>query len=675
MTSWVLVALLAAAGWESVLLPPTACCQEAALSLSDLSPLDDTHWWMTYNYKNPRIEPLIPALRQLVDSGELTPGDPETAPRVQYFAALLQGKPEQIEKVRALRGSREGGAYDQLGEIVARAEHYAAVSPGTKADLDLLWAEYRALGNQESVGKIFGLLLAPESAVSERLRDHAVVSLVANVPRHPEVRAQMAMVYQSAKIDAGSRFGTVVKALDATREKAKNLRQRGQNLIRNGEHSEGIALLKDAAKICQDHEVYNAAASYYLRIEMAERAVPFLMRAIDLEPRDFWPLMQLGYFHYQRQEYDQAIDILERAVAENQKASPALYNLVCAYCESGDHSRALELAVKYLDGNPKPEAAENMRNYLAKFGIKIQEAAPDPPAMLRAKNYAQLEEHFAQLLEAQGKDEDGRGLLFRAYKRVTSILPASKGQEDLLAELQAWLAARPESHFANACLGIFYKDYAWDARGTGWASTVGEEGWKRFAERLGKAEEILETAYRLDPSDPVVPAEIVAVTMGKGGDRERAEVHFQRAVKADPSEFTAYETMLAFLSPKWHGSIEEMLAFARHHAEHAPPDSAAPRLVAKAHWDMYIITKNRDYFKDPAVWREVRESYKKTIERFPKSLESRNWLARSAFMAGDLAVAREQFEIIGDEGSTEVWGSQKSYQETREYMMSVEAPR
>jgi len=53
--------------------------------------------------------------------------------------------------------------------------------------------------------------------------------------------------------------------------------------------------------------------------------------------------------------------------------------------------------------------------------------------------------------------------------------------------LANWLKASPHSTAAHIALAEGYSDYAWNARGTGYADTVTDRGWKEFYERLARA--------------------------------------------------------------------------------------------------------------------------------------------------------------------------------------------
>jgi len=82
-----------------------------------------------------------------------------------------------------------------------------------------------------------------------------------------------------------------------------------------------------------------------------------------------------------------------------------------------------------------------------------------------------------------------------------------------------------------------------------------------------------------------------------------------------------------------------MFAFAREVAAKAPPETRLPLLVTTAHWEMCLaeLRSGGKYFVDPAVWEEMRESYGKVLANFPKAVGSGNFLAKAAYLGGDLS--------------------------------------
>lgn len=112
--------------------------------------------------------------------------------------------------------------------------------------------------------------------------------------------------------------------------------------------------------------------------------------------------------------------------------------------------------------------------------------------------------------------------------------------------------------------GEYHIHQAWEARGSGWASTVTEEGWKGFKAHLELAQKALVRAWELYPNTPEAATRMITVTMGGGGVEgvpERA--WFDRAVAAEFDYFKAYACYKTAILPRWGGSLDEMVAFAK----------------------------------------------------------------------------------------------------------------
>ena len=130
--------------------------------------------------------------------------------------------------------------------------------------------------------------------------------------------------------------------------------------------------------------------------------------------------------------------------------------------------------------------------------------------------------------------------------------------------------------------GGFYTDYAWEARGSGMANTVTEVGWRLFNERATEARKALEEAWNLDNTDSQSAAAMITVEMAIGeGNRDEMEKWFWRAMNADNDNLDACNKKLLWLEPKWHGSPEDMLEFARTCRDTKNWRSGIPLLVAE----------------------------------------------------------------------------------------------
>ncbi len=110
--------------------------------------------------------------------------------------------------------------------------------------------------------------------------------------------------------------------------------------------------------------------------------------------------------------------------------------------------------------------------------------------------------------------------------------------------------------------GQFLTDWAWKARGNGWASEVTPEGAKLFAERIDRANRTLQLAAR-DPQAWEAHCGLIQVHMVAGVSHGVLLDHMRAASRIVPNNATAYSQMCHAIKKRWGGDRTTRLAFAR----------------------------------------------------------------------------------------------------------------
>jgi hypothetical protein len=195
----------------------------------------------------------------------------------------------------------------------------------------------------------------------------------------------------------------------------------------------------------------------------------------------------------------------------------------------------------------------------------------------------------------------------------------------LFEQLKAWGDANGDAAKSTVLTiqGIFNCQYSWDARGTGYANTVTENGWQLMQQRLTRAANALEQAWKLDPTNANAAEQMLGVELGQGQGRDRMELWFKRAMDANPDDYDACVAKLYYLEPKWYGSADEMLKFGRECVTAGNWDSGIPYILVKAHLDLSWYTPvsgNQSaaevYFKNNmAAWGEIRAVNEELLKR------------------------------------------------------------
>ncbi|HLY11365.1 MAG TPA: hypothetical protein VKW04_18830 [Planctomycetota bacterium] len=216
--------------------------------------------------------------------------------------------------------------------------------------------------------------------------------------------------------------------------------------------------------------------------------------------------------------------------------------------------------------------------------------------------------------------------------------------------------ARPESPVPLLVKGRVYTDYAWDARGQGYANTVTPDGWKRMADRLSEAEKALTAAWKLRPDDPEAPTQMLVVELGQGRGRQVMETWYQRAMRADPDNREAVRKKMYYLEPKWHGSAEAMLAFGRELLAGGNWDASLPYELVSAHLTLAGYEDSPDaYYKNDAVWQDVKAVYDRALKRAPEATRDRSYFAKLACWCGHWKEAKAQFDRLGERVDVQVF--------------------
>lgn len=224
-----------------------------------------------------------------------------------------------------------------------------------------------------------------------------------------------------------------------------------------------------------------------------------------------------------------------------------------------------------------------------------------------------------------------------------------KAHEEIIQE---WLKKHPDSVTAHVAYAFWFKDYAWKARSSGWASEVTEEGWKLFAERLEKTSELLAKASELEEKCPMVLSCYMTVALGQGWDFESYDTLYKMAKKAEPSYFYYDIKRAAFLLPRWHGEPGQWEADAKSQAD-ALGDLGS-QIYAQ------VVTSNSDYYDNvfsecSISWPDVKAGYEKLISTYPDSPQLLHSYCRLACLANDRAQAKVLFTELGDMHSPGIW--------------------
>jgi hypothetical protein len=235
--------------------------------------------------------------------------------------------------------------------------------------------------------------------------------------------------------------------------------------------------------------------------------------------------------------------------------------------------------------------------------------------------------------------------------------------------LDAWATERPDSALPYLFRGAHGVSWAWFARGSGWASTVGEDAWKVFHTRLVDAERDLRRAAAFDPTDPTPHARSIMAAVGLALGLPEIRRRFTEVTHRSRWHRQAHHSMLQALAAKWYGSHEQMFEFARAASAQAPEGDRVHSLVAAAHLERWLnltresadgLQRQRAYFRDPMVSQEIQKAAARCVRspNFTASrlgVHDRNIFAMCFALMRDFPAQLEQMRLIGPMVTTFPW--------------------
>ena len=278
----------------------------------------------------------------------------------------------------------------------------------------------------------------------------------------------------------------------------------------------------------------------------------------------------------------------------------------------------------------------------------------------KADDFATLERVSAQWRQGKERYLDGIWKIARFYAAMSET---AMSFPERFKKLEAWQAAYPDSITPRLLHANAMVRYAWEARGGGWSSTVTEEGWRLFRERLATARLELAALHARRTECPEWFVVMQTVALGQQWSRKEYEALFEEAIRNEPEYLIFYEQKINYLQPKWYGREGEALAFVNSLPGRFP-DGVGAELYARLAWsgldDANARLRKTDgrYFPDEGMqWEPMKAGFERIRARYPKSNRMLNVYAIFAGKASDWETCNRLMLEIGDRFDMDLWAT------------------
>jgi hypothetical protein len=262
--------------------------------------------------------------------------------------------------------------------------------------------------------------------------------------------------------------------------------------------------------------------------------------------------------------------------------------------------------------------------------------------LYKSEQFALLDRAMGEIASSKESFGNGDSPASAAYWAFRGLMAAPGTQQYHEARIARWRASVPKSDYATFAQARYLYGTAWNARGSGTASSVSRESWELFAIRLQEAETVLRSASDDFQRTPYWHHLLLAIVLDSPREQRNVESVFLEAVSRWPRYFDFYEARLTRLVPKWGGSWEEVESFIdkwSRQLSNTEGESVYARL--------YISVKDQGVTPEQTQmnWKRMKAGFKDLTARYP-DVAFKNLYASYACYARDIPAFREAVSVL-----------------------------
>jgi hypothetical protein len=267
--------------------------------------------------------------------------------------------------------------------------------------------------------------------------------------------------------------------------------------------------------------------------------------------------------------------------------------------------------------------------------------------LLLEGGFGELESIYKQWCTGVDRLPDGRWHLSVYADGIIGNLRAWKTWDRGLVAIQAWQQAHPDSEAARYVEAVYWSEFAWVARGSGFASSVSQEAWALFRERVQRA---LAAIVKLPHDEPVCAAPyalMINLMLETGQKGPELRALYARAAKRFPEYHPIHFAMARTFEPRWGGSAAAFERFADEAAT-LTRSFEGRGMYARIYWtvdDRYGLPFDARSGRPPH-WEKLKQGFEDLLKRYPQSTHNLGQYANVACRSTDSATYRRLRTMI-----------------------------
>jgi hypothetical protein len=283
------------------------------------------------------------------------------------------------------------------------------------------------------------------------------------------------------------------------------------------------------------------------------------------------------------------------------------------------------------------------------------------------KDFDQLEKEAHSVRLHKDRVLGGTWKILEFYDAVSAPAASPATAEDYarnLDSIKAWVAKYPDSATARIALAYHYRNFAWFARGGGYANTVKQDNWKLYAQRVELAKSTIVEAAHLKEKCPFWFELLQMIALDEGWDKPLARELLELGASFEPTYYHYYREYANYLLPKWDGEVGETQAFAEEISQRLPDPQGKIVYFEIATLNACQCDPNTNNL-DGLFWPRIKEGYDALQQLYGISTLKANRFAFMAYMVKDRPAAHDAFLLIGDAWQYNVWQTPQSFMDAK----------
>lgn len=331
--------------------------------------LEDFQTVTNFYYKKPKANTLLSVVKVVISQQEFLDDAQSAAAFAHFVATVARSNSFFLDSLKNLSDLSFGRGKDYLKLIIQETEAYKSPEADSPLNIEKLWGEFIATGQEAPVVKIMDVLAAPASEENGKLIEDAQFSLMFFSHLNPDIfnivqqayanasglkKERLEKVVEASPTQVFAKYGFVdnkyfkekVERLDKmvaeNPEDAKNYLSRGITKANNHDFEGALPDFKKALELNPNMPIANNYICFiYLNQGFHSEAEGYCNKAIEQSPNFSKPYFNLARIYQYRKDYPKAIDSVSKAITYEPGSFEAYLLRAQLYEETGEYEKEI----------------------------------------------------------------------------------------------------------------------------------------------------------------------------------------------------------------------------------------------------------------------------------------------------------------------------------------------